>query len=115
MISELAVRSFDSPDETVAFDNGRSERVTVDERTFWRSTVEPGWRFSRDNAPDLGTERCPSPHRLYVVTGRLTVETDDARETLQAGDVALIPPGHDAWTDGEDDELTVFVEETFDE
>ncbi len=111
MVSKLAVKSFDDPDETVAFDNGRAERVKLGGRTFWRSTVEPGWRFSRDNTPELGTDHCPSPHRLYVLAGCMTVEMDDGtRETLQQGDVALIPPGHDAWVNG--DEQVVFFEET---
>jgi hypothetical protein len=111
MVGELTVKSFDDPDETVSFDNGRAERVELGGRTFWRSTVEPGWRFSRDNGPELKTDRCPSPHRLYVVAGRVGIEMDDgARKTLEQGDVALIPPGHDAWVDG--DERAVFFEET---
>lgn len=41
----------------------------------------------------------------------MTVETDDGtRKTLEQGDVALIPSGHDAWVDG--DERAVFFEET---
>ena len=110
MVDELMVKSFETPDETVSFENGRSERVQLDGRTFWLTTVEPGWLFSRDNAPALGTETCPVPHRLYVVAGRMTVELDDGtRETLSADDVALIPPGHDAWVGG--DEPAVFFEE----
>ncbi|MDG5821269.1 cupin domain-containing protein [Natronococcus sp. A-GB7] len=111
MVEEFTVKSFGAPDETVSFDNGRAERVELGGRTFWRSTVEPGWLFSRDNASELGTDRCPNPHRLYMLAGRMTVETDDGtRKTLEQGDVALIPPGHDAWVDG--DERAVFFEET---
>ncbi len=110
VIDELTVKSFDSPDETVTFANGRSEGVRLDRRTFWLTRVEPGWVFSRDNAPELGTDSCPEPHRLYVVSGRMTVEMDGGdRETLARGDVALIPPGHDAWVVG--DEPAVFFEE----
>ncbi|MHC3437262.1 cupin domain-containing protein [Natrialbaceae archaeon A-gly3] len=110
MVDELTAKSFNSPDETIEFANGRSERVQIGERTFWLSTVEPGWQFSRDNAPDLGTESCPSPHRLYMLSGQMTIEMDDGtRQTLTQGDVALIPPGHDAWTEG--DEQAVFFEE----
>lgn len=110
MSEEILVKSFDSPDETIAFDNGRSDAVRVGDGTFWLTTVEPGWRFATDNAPDLGTEHCPVPHRLYMLSGRMTVELDDgARETLRGGDVAVIPPGHDAWVEG--DEPAVFFEE----
>ena len=110
MIDELTVKSFDSPDETLTFDNGRSECLQMGGRTFWLSTVEPGWTFSRDNAPNLETESCPAPHRLYMVSGQMTVEMDDrTSKTLTEGDVALIPPGHDAWVEG--DEQAVFFEE----
>lgn len=110
MKDELTVKSFDSPDETLTFDNGRSECVQLGERTFWLTTVEPGWVFSTDNAPDMGTDSCPAPHRLYMLSGQMTVEMDDgASETLTEGDVSLIPPGHDAWVDG--DEQVVFFEE----
>ena len=39
----------------------------------------------------------------------MTVEMDDGTaEILEQGDVAIIPPGHDAWTEG--DEEAVFLD-----
>jgi hypothetical protein len=111
MIEELQVKSFESPDETITFDNGQAESVQFGDGTFWRYRLDPGWKFSRDNAPELGTENCPSPHRWYMLGGKMTVEMDDGtRETLEEGDVALIPPGHDAWTEG-DEQVIAFEEE----
>lgn len=110
MKNEIQVKSLDSPDIIDTFDNGRVEGVEFEDGTFWMTTLEPGYKFSRDNAPDLGTEQCPWPHRLYMVSGQLTVEMEGgSRETLNAGDVAVIPPGHDAWVEG--DEEVVFFEE----
>lgn len=109
MAEEITAQSFDSPDERITFANGRSERVRLGDVTFWLSTVSPDWQFSRDNAPELGTERCPERHHLYVVSGRLTIEMDDGtRTTLEQGDVAFVPPGHDAWVEG--DEHAAFLE-----
>ena len=72
-------------------------------------TVEPGWLWSRDNGPAMGTEGCPLSHQVHMLAGTMTVEMDDGTtETLEAGDVAVIPPGHDAWTEG--DEQAVFLD-----
>jgi quercetin dioxygenase-like cupin family protein len=75
--------------------------------------LDPGWKSPRDNAPELGTENCPSPHRWYILGGKTTIERDDGtRETLEEGDIALIPPGHDTWTEG--DEQVIAFEEVSD-
>lgn len=39
-------------------------------------------------------DRCPSPHWGYVVKGRLDIQYADKEETLRAGDVFYLPPGH---------------------
>ncbi|ELY60319.1 hypothetical protein C491_03455 [Natronococcus amylolyticus DSM 10524] len=110
MAGGLQIKSLLSPDVTNTFDNGKVEGVEFEDGTFWVTTLEPGYKFSRDNAPDLETENCPWPHRLYMLSGQLTVEMEDGtRETLRQGDVALLPPGHDAWVEG--DEEVVFFEE----
>lgn len=109
MVDELIAKSLESPDETTTFETGRLETTQVGDVTFMLGTVEPGWLWSRDNGPDLGTESCPLSHRLYMVSGQMTVEMDDGtQKTLTQGDVAVIPPGHDAWT--EEDEKAVFID-----
>ena len=109
MGGELTVGSLESPDETTHFDNGRLETTQVGNVTFMIGTVEPGWLWSRDNGPALGTESCPLSHQVYMLSGTMTVEMDDGTaETLGQGDVATIPPGHDAWTEG--DEQAVFLD-----
>ena len=109
MMSELTAKAFDSPDETVTFDNGRLETIELGDTTFMLGTVEPGWLWSRDNGPAMGTESCPISHNVYMVSGRMTVEMDDGtQETLSKGDVSVIPPGHDAWVEG--DERAVFLD-----
>lgn len=108
MMDELTARSLDSPDETVTFDNGRLETTTLGDVTFMLGTVEPGWLWSRDNGPAIGTESCPIQHNVYMLSGQMTVEMDDGvQETLSKGEVSVIPPGHDAWVEG--DERAVFL------
>lgn len=77
--------------------------------TILRGTFEPGWRWSTDVAPIAGTSSCQVRHLGYVISGRMTVRTDDGAETtLASGDVFDLPAGHDAWVVG--DEPCVMVD-----
>ena len=42
----------------------------------------------------LPSDRCPCPHWGYVIKGRLQIRNDNGEETLRAGDVFYLPPGH---------------------
>ena len=56
-----------------------------------------------------GTDACQLPHVAYLLQGTLTVQMDDrSEEYFSKGDVMMLPPGHDAWSVG--DEAAVFVE-----
>ena len=67
----------------------------------WRTggaTFQPGWCWSNDLRPLLGTDSCPVRHLGYVLSGRLHVQLDDGSTLdLEPGQVVEIPPGHDAW------------------
>jgi quercetin dioxygenase-like cupin family protein len=66
-----------------------------------RATFEPGWRWSDHVKPIAGTESCQAPHMGYIVSGRMHVVMDDGtEEDFGPGDVMIAPPGHDAWTVG---------------
>jgi quercetin dioxygenase-like cupin family protein len=66
-----------------------------------RTQHEPGWRWTQDVKPLVKTDRCEARHVGYVVQGRLkVVGRDGAEDELRAGDGFVIPPGHDAWTVG---------------
>lgn len=72
-------------------------------------TFDVGARWSQDLKEYAGTESCLLPHVSLVLSGTLRVVSDDgSTEDFSAGDVMLLPPGHDAWTVGE--EPAVFVE-----
>lgn len=80
------------------------EGVSVTEVTFG-----VGARWSNDLKAYAGTELCELPHVALVTAGTLAVKmTDGAEEEFSAGDVMLLPPGHDAWTVG--DVACTFVE-----
>ena len=69
-----------------------------------RAILEPGWRWSEDVKPIVGTEWCEVHHLQLVVSGRLAVRLADSDEVDEfvAGDVFDIPPGHDAWVVGDE-------------
>ena len=83
--------------------------VVLDDVTVTRVTFGPGARWSEDLKPYAGTESCELPHVAVVEEGRLHVVMDDgSEEEFGAGDVMMLPPGHDAWSVG--GERCVFVE-----
>lgn len=56
----------------------------------------------------MHTRLCEEAHVGYVLQGALGVrQRDGSEEIFRAGDVMLLPPGHDAWTVGEEDFMFV--------
>lgn len=73
-----------------------------------RYTFQPGWRWSEHVKPVAGTELCEAPHFQYVVSGRVGVRMADGTELeLGPGDVSVLPPGHDAWTIGDETAVAI--------
>jgi mannose-6-phosphate isomerase-like protein (cupin superfamily) len=109
-MASVEVRSFDNPDETRAFEGkGHLDLVEVGGRNVGRSVFEPGWRWSKNVKPIAGTDSCQVHHFGYVVSGRMKVTMDDGTVAeLGPGDVAVIPPGHDAEIVG--DEQCVMID-----
>jgi len=100
-LSKLEVKSTNTPDETRTFEKGKLELVKIGETTIGRAVFQPGWRWSTHVKPIVKTKSCEAPHLQYQVSGTLHVVMDDGTERdLKAGDVALIPPGHDGWVVG---------------
>ena len=96
-------QNFSEHGQTTAFPHGHEELVDVDGTSVGLTTFEPGWRWSNDLRPIVGTERCPFVHRGYVLAGNLHVELDGGDILdLQAGDVFVIPANHDAWVVGDE-------------
>ena len=72
-------------------------------------TFEVGAKWSQDLKAYAGTDLCELPHVALVTAGTLRVVLrDGSQEDFSAGDVMLLPPGHDAWTVG--DQACTFVE-----
>ena len=80
-MADIAVKSFDSPDETRPFrDKGEMRIVNVGDETVGRGTFEPGWRWSDNVKPIAGTDSCQTYHLGYVLSGRMRVFMDEGNE-----------------------------------
>lgn len=93
------------------FDKGEVELVNVGGITFGRATFQPGWKWSTCVKPIANTKSCESSHLGYIISGQLHVVMDDGTEDeFGAGDVAYIPPGHDAWVVGNEPVVIIDTE-----
>ncbi len=102
------LKNFQHPDEIREFPRGRLELVRIGGRIVGRVKLEPGWRWSESVKPIAKTNSCEAPHFQYFLSGVLRVRMDDGTEfDCRAGDVCLIPPGHDAWVIGDDPVVAV--------
>ena len=85
------------------------QTASLDGVEVTRVRFDVGARWSNDLKEYAGTDRCELPHVALVLSGRLgVVMADGSEEEFGANQVMLLPPGHDAWTVG--DEACTFVE-----
>ena len=68
MAQQTEHRSFGSPDEVRDFPNGKAEILKIGETEIGRLVFRPGWRWSDDVKPIMGTDS--SPPRTSSTTSR---------------------------------------------
>ena len=102
-MGRLRRKSFERPDEIRPVGDGRIDVVELGDVVLGRAVYQPGWRWSKDLKPLVGTTSCEFHHVGVVLSGHLRVEMDDG-STLDLGplDAFEIPPGHDAWVVGDE-------------
>jgi class 3 adenylate cyclase len=86
----------------------RFATVGLDEATIGHCSFEPGWRWSTDLGPMVGTPSCLMRHFGYTMSGAVRVVMDQG-DTLDIGPdtVFEIPPGHDKWGIGDEPWVTI--------
>ncbi len=106
----LLKKSFDQPDETKQpFPHTVFQIVNLAGLSFNRETLQPGWRWSKDVKPVAKTPLCMKSHVKIFLSGRQRIRLEDGTEMEYGpGDVAVMPPGHEAWVVG--DEPNVLIE-----
>ncbi len=107
-MNKVECKNFAQPDEVREFPKGRLELLKIGGATVGRATFEPGWRWSTSLQPIVNTESCEAAHFQYHVSGVMRVRMDDGTELdCKAGDVSLLPSGHDAWVIGNEPVIVV--------
>jgi class 3 adenylate cyclase len=102
-MADPQLKSLRSPDDVFRMDRIEERSVRMGEQTIGRATLQPGWRWSVDLKPSVGTPSCSFRHLGLTLGGRLHIRMDDGREFEVGPDDAFdIPPGHDAWVVGDD-------------
>ena len=108
-MEKAEIMSFEKTIEVRKFPMGRVEIVKIGGSTVGRGFFEPGWKWSASVQPIAKTKSCQAPHFQYQISGVMKILMDDGTELVsRAGDVSLIPSGHDAWVVG--DETVVVVD-----
>jgi class 3 adenylate cyclase len=101
-------KSLRAPDQTMQFPLASVDVVQIGEVTVGREVDEPGWRWSTHMRPAVGTQWCEAHHVGVIVSGRWATVLRDGR-TAEFGpdDVFDVPPGHDAWTVGDEPAVSI--------
>ena len=106
--TKAETKSFNKPDEARTFPKGKVELITIGGAVVGRATFEPGWKWSTSVQPLVKTKSCEAPHFQYHLSGTLKIVMDDGTQfECKAGDVSLLPVGHDAWVVGNEPVVVV--------
>lgn len=109
-VTKFETKSHATPDEVRQPDKTKVEIIRLEGFTLGRMNLKPGWRWSQCIKPVVHTDSCQLSHVGYAVSGSITVRMDDgAQKTIKAGESYSIPPGHDAWVDGNEDFVAIEV------
>jgi class 3 adenylate cyclase len=102
-MGELLSKRFDEPDEVISHPKLKGQIVVLGETYVGRYVHQPGWRWSQDMRPLVGTPSCQYHHQGIVLSGYVQVMTDEGVErVIGPGEAFDIPPGHDASVIGEE-------------
>jgi quercetin dioxygenase-like cupin family protein len=109
--ARLESGDFTTADDVIEVPKARVETVQAGGQTFKRYTMEPGWRWSQHVKPIVGTDSCQVLHICYQIQGTMHTVLDDGSELeAHAGEVYVVPPGHDGWVVGDEPNIVITFE-----
>ena len=100
MTKAIETHRFERPDDRLDMkERGGIDIVKTGQgSTGMHAVFEPGWIWEADEKPLPGhPDTCPMHHTGYCLSGRGGGEEHTAK-----GDFFEIPPGHDAYVDGDE-------------
>src|SRR4029453_13361100 len=103
---DIILKRFDQPDEVRIFDKGKFEIIRIAGLAIGRGTYEPGWRWSTDVGPAVGSSRCNVEHVcLFLSVFPRVPLAGPPQHMPPAGTFFYVPPappGHDSWVVGDE-------------
>ena len=101
---ETMLKLFSQPDELREFPYGRFEIVHIAGVKLGRATYQSGWKWSRHNAPSVGTALCHAPHTGVVLSGHGVVvyEGGERLDLLPGQAFHITSAPHDSWVEGDE-------------
>jgi hypothetical protein len=101
LMANMSKRSFAAPDDVMKAERSVTNIIKLGGRTVAMITFKPGWQWSKDVKPTVGTSLCMKHHFGYAMSGKMRIRMDNGTEAeYNAGDLVDIPPGHDGWVVG---------------
>ncbi|MBK9109285.1 MAG: cupin domain-containing protein [Saprospiraceae bacterium] len=110
VITKFETKSHEHSDEIRQPDKTKVEIVRLEGFTLGRLTLQPHWQWSQCIKPVVNTHSCQVSHVGYAVSGSIIVRMGDVTEKkIKQGDFYSIPPGHDAWVDGNEEFIGIEI------
>ena len=107
-MNEVISKRFDKPDDTVSSSKFSGQIIVLGKTQVGQFMFQPGWHWSKDVKPVLGTHSCQFHHQGFVVSGRMHIIMDSGAEyTLGPGEVFDVPPGHDSFVVGDEPHVVI--------
>ena len=102
-MASLERKNFETEaDEVSTPNNARVETVNVLGQRVMKLTVQPGWKWSQDIKPVVGTDSCQATHTGIIVEGKVHCVCDDGSEaTYSVVESYAISHRHDPWVVGD--------------
>jgi class 3 adenylate cyclase len=102
-VARLRKANLGDPDHQRPIGRGIGTMNLIGPLVVGRAQLEPGWRWSVDLGPVVGTSSCMVHHLQVLLAGHLGVRLDDGEEAeFGPLDTFEIPPGHDTWVVGDE-------------
>ena len=80
-MASIEIKNFATDaDEVATPNNARVETVNIGGQRVMKLTVQPGWKWSEDIKPMVGTDSCQAKHLGVIVEGTITCRHDDGAE-----------------------------------
>ena len=85
----LISKRFDEPDETLKHSRWMGQVVVLGEVYIGRYVFEPGWVWSKDVKPAVGTPSCRDHHQGVVLSGHMQIDMDDGARRISRQQLVL--------------------------